>query len=98
MDYASGGELRELIEKHGPLSEVQARFYMEQICNAIAYCHKKGIIHRDLKLENVLFSDKSRELIKVVDFGIAGFCKGNSKDKTDAGTQRYMAPELISGK
>ena len=57
----------------------------------------KGIIHRDLKLENVLFGDKERTLVKVVDFGISGRCKGNAAEKNNAGTLPYMAPEVLMG-
>jgi serine/threonine protein kinase len=53
------------------------------------------VIHRDLKLENVLFETKARTRIKVVDFGISGMCKGNVAEKNDAGTLRYMAPETL---
>lgn len=54
------------------------------------------MIHRDLKLENVLFKEKGSMIIKIVDFGIAGVCKAQQKDKTDAGTLSYMAPEVLS--
>ena len=63
---------------------------------AIEACHSKGIIHRDLKLENVLFESKARTRIKVVDFGISGLCKGNIKEKNDAGTLKYMTPEMLT--
>ena len=57
------------------------------------YCHSRGVVHRDLKLENVLFKNKYEDdfSIKVIDFGIAGM----SADKVDAGTLAYMAPECL---
>lgn len=57
------------------------------------YCHSRGVVHRDLKLENVLFKHPNQEdyLVKVVDFGIAGV----ADEKVDAGTLSYMAPECL---
>ena len=58
------------------------------------YCHSRGVVHRDLKLENVLFKNQNFEddfIVKVVDFGIAGM----GGDKVDAGTLAYMAPECL---
>ena len=55
------------------------------------------MVHRDLKLENVLFLAKNSDVVKVVDFGIAGQFKGNQREETNAGTLRYMPPELING-
>jgi len=57
------------------------------------YCHSRGVVHRDLKLENVLFKNKIEDdfSVKVIDFGIAGM----SNDKVDAGTLAYMAPECL---
>lgn len=65
------------------------------------YCHAKGIIHWDLKLQNILFSnsltdDPNKWEIKVVDFGISGYCKNNSAERTDAGTMKCMPPEWHS--
>ena len=48
-------------------------------------------------MENVLFENKARSRLKIVDFGIAGRCKGNNIEKTDAGTLRYMSPEVTQG-
>lgn len=57
------------------------------------YCHSRGVVHRDLKLENVLFKTKSKDdfTVKVVDFGIAGV----AQDKVDSGTLAYMSPEVL---
>jgi serine/threonine protein kinase len=57
------------------------------------YCHGRGVVHRDLKLENVLFKNNDPEdmTIKVIDFGIAGV----GDEKVDAGTYAYMAPECF---
>ncbi len=53
-------------------------------------------MHRDLKLENVLFKSNTDHTIKVVDFGIAGVCAGAKKDKVDAGSIAYMPPEVTT--
>lgn len=57
----------------------------------MSYCHNRGIVHRDLKLENVLFKQEGDLLVKVVDFGIAGA----KKDRVNAGSIAYMAPEAF---
>ena len=62
--------------------------------NAMHYCHIRGIVHRDLKLENVLLKAAGDMQIKVVDFGIAGVCDSNRKDKVNAGSIAYMPPEV----
>jgi len=59
------------------------------------YCHHRGIVHRDLKLENVLIKSVGELVIKIVDFGIAGVCETNKKDKVDAGSIAYMPPEVF---
>lgn len=76
MELATGGELTDYVRKKGRLDEIEARKIIVQIINAIAYCHSSGVIHRDLKLENIMFLDDDPEelTIKVIDFGISGVC------------------------
>lgn len=95
MEYADGGELVTYVEEQNGLSEVEARQIMKQLISALEECHGQGIIHRDLKLENVLFETKARARIKIVDFGISGVCKNTFKERNDAGTLKYMPPELL---
>jgi len=93
QEAALGGELYLYLKKHKVMSEPIARHILKQIVQAMLYCHSRGVIHRDLKLENVLFKNKLEDdfSIKVIDFGIAGM----SNDKVDAGTLAYMAPECL---
>ena len=76
MEYCSGGELKNYLYEKGPLPEADVYHLALQIVEAVRHCHNSKIIHRDLKLENILFSDSSQVRVKIVDFGIAGlFCR-----------------------
>jgi len=106
MEYAGGGELLGYLEKIGNMGEFEARHIICQLVNSINYCHTRGIVHRDLKLENVIFRDPIESehpdlqelFVKVIDFGIAGVCETGKTDKQDAGSLCYMAPECLKGK
>jgi serine/threonine protein kinase len=79
MELAAGGEVLGYVMKKERLSEPSARKILLQVVNSMIYCHTRGVVHRDLKLENVLFrdpiSDDDQDLyVKVIDFGIAGVC------------------------
>jgi len=97
MEYAAGGELRGYVEKHKSLSEEESRSFFKQIVRAVHYIHSKKIIHRDLKLENILLDKENR--CKIVDFGLSDYVAGAKKDGvvTDAGTEAYLAPEVYNG-
>ena len=98
MEYCSGGELKELVQNKGPLSEKEVYRIIIQIVDAIRYCHNNSIVHRDLKLENILFSTQTRRIVKIVDFGISGmFSLGKSEaERSDAGSLHYIAPEILT--
>jgi serine/threonine protein kinase len=95
MEYAGGGMLLDYLQDHYPLGEVKARNIFLQIVSAIHYCHLKGVVHRDLKLENVIFRDEKMDIVKLIDFGIAGVCTKGREDVQESGTMEYMPPELF---
>lgn len=95
MELAEGGELLQYVSERGQLKEADARKILLQIVDAICCCHMQGIVHRDLKLENVLFKDTEDQYVKVIDFGISGVCSTFKSDKVDAGTVAYMPPECF---
>jgi len=94
MEYVGGGELFEHIGRLGRFPETWVSFYGAEITLALGYLHTRGIIYRDLKLENLIL-DASGHL-KIVDFGL---CKddifGGRLAKTMCGTPAYMAPEVF---
>ena len=94
MELAEGGELLKYVADKGPLKETEARRILLEIVDAICCCHMRGIVHRDLKLENVMFKD-TEGMVKIIDFGISGVCTTFQTDKVDAGTVAYMPPECF---
>jgi calcium-dependent protein kinase len=97
MEYCSGGELKKYVKERGPLPDEEVYSIGLQMCEAIRHCHYSNITHRDLKLENILFSNETCTRIKIVDFGIAGMFKhGGDGDRSDAGSLLFLAPEVLS--
>ncbi|XP_032228148.2 MAP/microtubule affinity-regulating kinase 3-like [Nematostella vectensis] len=95
-EYIPGGELLGLIRSHqeSRLSETQARPIVRQIVSALHHLHEQGIVHRDLKMENILL-DESKKTIKIVDFGLSNKYSGGELLKTQCGSPEYAAPELF---
>ena len=98
MEIADGGELKTYVEKQGFLSESEARNIFRQLVDALGYCHGRYIIHRDIKMENIIFKSETDRTIKLIDFGIAGTNYGEQGSKINAGSLLYMAPEIFEGK
>mgnify|MGYP000881970376 CR=1 FL=1 len=102
VELAKGYELMDAIIELDKFTEKQAIFIMEQLFSCVSYMHSKGILHRDLKLENIMTETKSlREIsIKLIDFGSAYCISKNDyskKLKLKIGSPYYIAPEVING-
>lgn len=80
------------------MTEKQAANYMQQILDAMKHCHANDIVHRDLKLENILlqFNQKDSPLV-IIDFGTSQVFDINNKLHNVLGTPSYVAPEVIEG-
>ncbi|CAK7890705.1 serine/threonine-protein kinase Kin4p [[Candida] anglica] len=95
LEYASGGELFDYILHHKYLKENVAKKLFAQLVSGVDYMHSKGLIHRDLKLENLLL-DKHKNVI-ISDFGFVNSYNKDKNDfmKTSCGSPCYAAPELV---
>lgn len=95
LEYASGGELFEYILAHKHLRENMACKLFAQLISGVAYLHSKKIVHRDLKLENLLL-DRNKDIV-ITDFGFANRFNDTGSDlmATSCGSPCYAAPELV---
>ncbi|KAJ2848567.1 serine/threonine protein kinase, partial [Coemansia erecta] len=96
LDLASDGELFDEIVSREFLKEDDARRVMLQLLLAIRHLNRLGIVHRDIKLENILLEDKSSLRIKLADFGLAKIVGEQMFMKTVCGTPMYVAPEVLT--
>jgi serine/threonine protein kinase len=95
LEYVDGGLLFDLCQNLGGLGEDVGRYYLHQLLDVMEHMQSNGVVHRDLKLENILFDREFN--LKVADFGFATN-KNIEKCKTYRGTKTYMAPEIKEGK
>eukprot|EP01084_Bolivina_argentea_P162789 283257_1 len=108
MEYCKGGTLHSLLKTYGCFHEYIVANWALKILDALIYCHKRNVIHRDLKLENILYlycKNKSKSVInhpndlknlnvKIADFGFSAVLNGDRR-YTFCGTLDYLAPEAI---
>jgi eukaryotic-like serine/threonine-protein kinase len=98
MEYVEGRTLRDIVKTEGPMDEQRAMETMADICAALDFSHRNGIIHRDVKPANVMINNAGA--VKVMDFGIArALADGQGVTQTAAvvGTAQYLSPEQARG-
>ncbi len=97
MEYVAGHTLRDVVRKESPMSPAKALALVEPVLSALAHAHRAGLIHRDVKPENVLIADDGR--VKVADFGLAKAVSADTQHTATGGvligTVSYLAPELV---
>ncbi|KAK8535155.1 hypothetical protein V6N12_056685 [Hibiscus sabdariffa] len=94
LEFVSGGELFDKIVHRVRLPENECRRYFQQLIDAVAHCHSKGVYHRDLKPENLLLDSSGN--LKVSDFGLSALPQqGGGLLHTTCGTPNYVAPEVL---
>uniref|UniRef100_A0AAY5L700 non-specific serine/threonine protein kinase n=1 Tax=Esox lucius TaxID=8010 RepID=A0AAY5L700_ESOLU len=96
MEYASRGDLYDYLCEKQRISEREARHFFRQIVSAVHYCHANGIVHRDLKLENILLDENCN--IKIADFGLSNLYRGDEYLQTFCGSPLYASPEIVNGR
>ncbi|KND86453.1 Protein kinase kin1 [Tolypocladium ophioglossoides CBS 100239] len=96
FEYVNGGHMLDYIISHGKLKEKQARKFSRQIASALDYCHRNSIVHRDLKIENILISKTGD--IKIIDFGLSNLFSPRGHLKTFCGSLYFAAPELLQAR
>jgi eukaryotic-like serine/threonine-protein kinase len=97
MEYVPGRTLRQLLNQRGKLTPGESLDIIESVLAGLAAAHQAGIVHRDVKPENVLLAEDGR--VKVADFGLARSLSGTNHTKTGVlmGTVAYLAPEQVTG-
>jgi serine/threonine-protein kinase len=102
MEYLEGLSLQDLVERYGPVPAPRAAWILRQVCASLAEAHGQGIVHRDIKPQNIMVCDSggARDVVKVLDFGLVKHLdETDTRDLTGAlrilGTPLYMSPERI---
>ncbi|KAJ3686337.1 hypothetical protein LUZ61_015501 [Rhynchospora tenuis] len=98
MEYVRGGELFNKVSK-GRLQEDVARKYFQQLISAVAFCHARGVYHRDIKPDNLLVDENGD--LKVADFGLSAVAEQKQQDglfHTLCGTPAFAAPDVLARK
>ncbi len=94
MEYAGGGDLLHYVKRKKYLSEDEARPVFRQVVYGLAHIHSRNVLHRDIKLDNILLdSDRG---VKICDFGVSKIIDKHKKINDQCGTPAYIAPEIIT--
>ncbi len=94
MEYAAGGDLLRLLKKKGQLEEDEARAIFRQIVYGLGHIHARSVLHRDIKLDNILLDSDGG--VKICDFGVSRISARGTTIKERCGTPAYIAPEILA--
>mmetsp|Transcript_31080 Transcript_31080/g.92302 ORF Transcript_31080/g.92302 Transcript_31080/m.92302 type:complete len:381 (-) Transcript_31080:593-1735(-) len=96
VEHLSGGDVFKHIMEVGEFGEGHAASLVRQLLGAVEHMHAKGLVHRDIKLENMMYTGADRQAVKLIDFGFCTSWKAGDAPMTRrCGTEGYMAPELV---
>ena len=93
MEYAANGDLLKYLKSKGTLDEEEGKYLFYQIVCGLRYIHRQGIIHRDIKLDNILIDEAFH--CKICDFGVSRYMKPHELVNEQCGTPAYLAPEIV---
>ncbi|KAF9537842.1 kinase-like protein [Agrocybe pediades] len=95
MEYLNGGDLSKYLLKEGLLDEPRTKYISLQLFGALAYMHSQGIVHADVKPQNIVLTRDAPPTVKLCDFGMSGAVCSHQKIMHCRGTRQYMAPEVL---
>jgi 5'-AMP-activated protein kinase catalytic alpha subunit len=93
IELCAGGDLLNYVRRRRRLKEDVAKCLFKQLMESLAYCHRKNILHRDIKLDNILLDSEGQ--VKLCDFGVGKIVKKGEKMTEQCGTPAYIAPEIL---
>ena len=98
LEYCNGNTLLNYVQNHGKLSKKVVVKIMTKLLSAVEYMHKMGVVHRDLKLENIVLENKDDPTsVKIIDFGHAAYFEEGQRLYGKKGTRIFKAPEISKG-
>jgi serine/threonine-protein kinase len=103
MEYINGAHLGQLVEFAGPIAPGRTIFILQQLCRALLEAHQAGVVHRDIKPQNIMVCNRGGEpdFVKLFDYGLVkafapGVSQQTSQTRVVVGTPRFMAPERLN--